>query len=380
MNFLGIRLTLMIGPSIPVPAPSVLTEVLESVEVTHSDQERSGFQITFQAGRSGPTDLLDYSILSNPLLKVFNRVVLVTTFNAIPEVLMDGIITNQQLIPSNEPGDTKVVLMGEDLSIMMDMEEKSVEHPAQDETVIANKIILSYAQYGLIPKVLPPPVIDMPIPTERVPVQQGTDLQYLQEMAERYGYVFYVTPGLVPLTNTAYWGPPIRVGVPQKALSVNMGPDTNVDSVSFRNNALGPAFTFGRVQDRVSNQEMPVATVVSTRVPLSSQPAWIANQPNVRRTQFRQSGLNVAQAMSRAQGATDASMDDVVTADGELDATSYGALLKPRALVGLRGVGYQYDGFYYVKSVTHNIQKGTYKQRFTLKREGVGAISPGIPT
>jgi hypothetical protein len=380
MNFLGIRLTLMIGPTLPVPAPSMLTEVLESVEVTHSDQGRSGFQITFQAGRSGPTDLLDYSILSNPLLKVFNRVVLVTTFNAIPEVLMDGIITNQQLIPSNEPGDSKVVVMGEDLSVMMDMEEKSVEHPAQDETVIANKIILSYAQYGLIPKVLPPPVLDMPIPTERVPVQQGTDLQYLQEMAERYGYVFYVTPGPVPLTNTAYWGPPIRVGMPQKALSVNMGPDTNVDSVSFRNNALGPAFTFGRVQDRVSNQEMPVATVVSTRIPLSSQPAWIANQPHVRRTQFRQSGLNVAQALSRAQGATDASMDDVVTADGELDATNYGALLKPRALVGLRGVGYQYDGFYYVKSVTHTIQKGTYKQRFTLKREGVGAISPGVPT
>lgn len=380
MSFLGIHLTLMIGPTIPVPAPSMLTEALESVEVTHSDQGRSGFQITFQAGRSGPMDLLDYPILSNPLLKMFNRVVLITTFNAMPEVLMDGIITNQQLMPSNEPGDSKVVVTGEDLSVMMDMEERSVEHPAQDETIIANKIILSYAQYGLIPKVLPPPVLDMPIPTERVPVQQGTDLQYLQEMAERYGYVFYVTPGPVPLTNTAYWGPPIRVGVPQKALSVNMGPNTNVDSVSFRNNALGPAFTFGRVQDRISNQEMPVATVFSTRVPLTSQPAWIANQPNVRRTQFRQSGLNVAQAMSQAQGATDASMDDVVTAEGELDATNYGALLKPRALVGLRGVGYQYDGFYYVKSVTHTIQKGRYKQRFTLTREGVGAISPGIPT
>ena len=44
----------------------------------------------------------------------------------------------------------------------------------------------------------------------------------------------------------------------------------------------------------------------------------------------------------------------------------------------LRGAGYTHDGSYYVKSVTHNISKGQYKQSFTLTREGVGAISPTV--
>src|SRR5205085_2158514 len=74
MSLLGIHFTLMIGPVIAVPAPPVLMESLSAVEVTHSDQGRSGFQLTFQVGRSGPLDLMDYALLVNPLLlRPFNR-------------------------------------------------------------------------------------------------------------------------------------------------------------------------------------------------------------------------------------------------------------------------------------------------------------------
>lgn len=380
MNLLGVHLTMLIGPSVPIPAPMMLGEALHSVEVTHNDSGTSGFQITFRVGRTGPTDLLDFALAGNPLLRPFNRVVLIATFNAVPKVLMDGMITQQQLSPSNEPGQATLSLTGEDLSVMLDMQERSVEHPAQDETVIANKILLSYAQYGLIPMVLPPPTLDIPLPVERTPVQQGTDLAYLREMAARYGYVFYITPGPAPMTNTAYWGPPIRAGIPQRALSVNMGPATNVEQISFRHNGLAPALSEGQIQDRVSNQTLPVMTPLSTRPPLASQPAWLANQPNVRRTQFRDSGLSAAQAFARAQGETDASMDDVLVASGELDALKYGDLLKPRALVGLRGVGFRHDGLYYVKSVTHRILPGDYRQDFTLTREGQGSTLPVLPT
>lgn len=379
MSLLGIHLTLLIGPTVAVPAPPLLTEALKSVEVTHSDEGRSGFQISFWVGRSGPTDLLDYPLLSSPLLKPFNRVILVVTFNIKPHVLMDGIITHQQLLPSNQPGASTLTVTGEDVSLMMDMEEKSVEHPAQDETVIALKLIASYARYGLIPQIFPPLVIDPPIPMERIPVQQETDLAYLKEMATRHGYVFYVAPGPAPFTNTAYWGPPVRVGLPQRALSVAMGPDTNVDAINFQYNALMPTTVTGQVQDRLTNRSLPVRTVGSTRLPLASQPAWLVNQPNARRTQFRQSGLNVAQALARAQGMTDRSSDDVVTAAGELNALHYGDLLQPRALVGLRGVGYSYDGVYYVKRVTHTIRSEEYRQQFTLTREGLGALSPVVP-
>jgi hypothetical protein len=320
---------------------------------------------------------MDYPLLILPLLRPFNRVILILTFNAVPRVLMDGIITHQQLLPSNEPGSSTLTVTGEDVSVMMDLEEKSAEHPAQDETLIALKIIATYAQYGLIPMVIPPVAIDVPIPIERTPVQQGTDLAYLNRLAERNAYVFYVSPGPAPFTNTAYWGPPKRVGAPQRALSINMGPDTNVDSLSFRNNALQPTLVAGQIRDRLTNQTMPVQTLASTRVPLALQPAWLVNQPNVRSTQLRNSGLTAIQALARAQAMTDAATD-AVTAEGQMDGLRYGGILQAGGVVGVRGAGLTNDGFYYVKRVKHTVSRETYTQSFVLTRDGTGSLSPVV--
>jgi hypothetical protein len=376
---LGIHLTLLIGPTVAVPAPPLLLEALEGIEITHSDQGRSGFQLTFQAGRSGPAGLFDYPLLSLPLLTPNNRVIVIVTFDVLPRVLMDGIITHQQLSPGSEPGSGMLTVTGEDVSLMMDREEKNVEHPAQDETIIALKIIASYAQYGLIPMVIPPLVIDPPIPIERIPVQRATDLAYLKQMADRFGYVFYISPGPAPFTNLAYWGPPVRAGLPQRALSINVGPETNVSGISFQNDSNAPTLVSGEVQDRQTGQTMPVQTFLSTRLPpLAAFPAILVNQPNVHSTRFDSAGLNTMQAFARAQGITDASTDNVVTVTGELDAVRYGDLLTARGLVGLRGAGYSYDGLYYVKNVTHSIRRGEYKQRFTITREGLGSTTPVV--
>ena len=84
------------------------------------------------------------------------------------------------------------------------------------------------------------------------------------------------------------------------------------------------------------------------------------------------------QAFARAQADTDASTDRVVEVSGDLDVGRYEAILAPRGLVGLRGAGYAHDGLYYVKSVSHDIRKGAYTQRFTLTREGQGSITPVV--
>ena len=42
-------------------------------------------------------------------------------------------------------------------------------------------------------------------------------------LASRHGYVTYVVPGPVPGIQHLYWGPPVRVGPPQPALSVDLG-------------------------------------------------------------------------------------------------------------------------------------------------------------
>jgi hypothetical protein len=373
---LGLHLTMLIGPTAPLPAPPFVLEALQSVEVTHTDSERSGFQITFRATRGDLTDALDYKLLTLPLLRPFNRVILLSTVDFVPRVLMDGFITHQQL----DPAKSILTVTGEDVSVMMDLTEKSAEHPALDETLIATKIIASYAQYGLVPQVIPPPIPDPPLPIERTPVQQGTDLAYLKAIAERFGYVFYIKPGPAPMTNTAYWGPPERIGLPQPALSVNMAHQTNVESLTFKNDALVPTLVQGLVQDRLTNIPVPILSLPLPPYkmpPLESELSLLFNQPNVRTKQYRESGVTVQEALARAQGATDAA-NAVVTAEGEIDVLRYGRILGARSLVGVRGAGFNFDGLYYVKRVKHLIRKHQYRQQVTLTREGVGSITPAV--
>lgn len=378
MSLFGTLVTVLIGPGLPLLATPDLLEALESIEVDHSEEGPSALQLNFKPGRA-LTDVLDDPLVADPRLKPFSRVVISVVFGAMPQVLFDGVITYRRFTPG-EPGQAGTfTVTGEELSVLMELDERSEEYPAQTEMVIANLILARYATQGVVPMVIPPPVVDTPLPTERIPVQRCSDKAYLKQMARRFGYVFHMEPGPAPGVTTAYWGPPKRVGVPQKALSVNLGADTNVNTISFNHSGLEAGSVSGHIQDRTTGQQAPVETFATTRMPLSSSPGW-RTQPMMRTRQHRSSGVNLLQAYARAQGEMDATMDRVAGATGELDALTYEALLSPRKLVGVRGAGYSNDGLYYVKQVRHRIQVGRYTQSFTLSRDGEGSTLPALPT
>lgn len=369
-------LTLLLG-LVPTPAPPDVMFALDRVEVTSQSQGRSGFQLSFRVSRSGVAAATESTLVASPLLVPFSRVIVMVTVNYVPTVLMDGVILHRELKPDGESG-SLLTVTGEDVTAMMDRQEQVQDHPAQPEALIALKLIAGYAMFGMVPLVVPPPFLDVPLPTERIPMQRATDLGYLQEMAARFGYEFYVTPGPAPGVNVAYWGPPVRVGIPQPALTANMGPLTNVDSIEFRYDATQGVYVDAYVQDRMVNVEFPVQSLLSLRLPLAAMPHWLVYYPLVRREVSETSGLNALEALARAQARTDASMDRVLTATGSVTTTRYGHVLQARKLVGVRGVGMAHDGLYYVNRVTHSIGRDGYTQSFELSREGMLTTTPAV--
>ncbi|MBS1912843.1 MAG: hypothetical protein JST22_12720 [Bacteroidetes bacterium] len=364
-----------VGKGTPSAMSRQLTTAVESVEITHNDTGASGIQITFQTGRQGAQDVKDDPIVSDSSLKVFNRVVIQTVASTGGTVLFDGIITHHEYAPSNTPGQSRLTVTGEDASVMMDLEEKTKEHPNQHEGTIATKIIGDYSQYGLTPKVKNPPTIIVPSAQERVPVQHETDLQYLRRMAARYNYHFYINPGDTLFSPQAYWGPPVRSGNPQRALSLDLGRFTNVAWITFQYNGLAPTKVADRVQERTSDKQAPAKQESTTLDTLSKEPGLTSQGSNVRKSFLRAPwGLDNAQTRAQAQAMVDNSVESVVTASGELDVAAYGDVLKARDLVDLRGVGGSYNGTWYVSSVTHSIRNGSHIQRFTLSREGIGGL------
>ena len=90
-------------------------------------------------------------------------------------------------------------------------------------------------------------------------------------------------------------------------------------------------------------------------------------------------GLDSVQATLRALAFARRSADPV-DGSGMLEVASYGQLLRRGRRVEVRGAGKTNNGTYYVTSVTHSIQRGSYQQRFQLRREGRGATGPKVRT
>ena len=379
LNPLGTKLTILMGPTVALPVPPSFAQSVRSVEVTQTDEGRSGFQLKLAISRSTDLGALDYTLFSSQVIRPFYRTVIIAIVGGIPNVLMDGVITHQQVTPSKGSQGAELILTGEDLSVLMDLKEQSKPYPAMNIQMIVNAILLPYAAYGITPSVIP--ALDTPpLPIDWIPVQHGTDLDYILSLAAQCGYVFYLSPGPAPMVNTAYFGPPKRLGLPQPAISVNMGSATNVDSIQFKYDGLAPTTVSGSVLEFKMSTAVPIEVPVSSRLPpLALEPALLVNQPNhVREQLSRHTGQDVLNAMLLAKGTVDRSTDRVVTAEGELSVQRYGGVLQSRGLVGVRGAGFSYDGLYYVKKITHQIQGGTYKQKFTLTREGLGSLTPVV--
>ena len=104
VSALGIRLSVLAGPTVPVPLPADTTARLRSVQVTETDEERSVFTLTLDAGRSGPSGALDSPLLTGSPLGVGARVVVVVAAGVVPTILMDGIVTTVELMPERRAG------------------------------------------------------------------------------------------------------------------------------------------------------------------------------------------------------------------------------------------------------------------------------------
>ena len=369
----GVYLTLMIGPTVPIPAPLPVMEALKSVQV-NSSKDRTGFQLTFTVGKTSPLQLA--MLPAGYFDPIITRVVIIATMNGLPRVLMDGIVTRQELAPSNEPGQSTLTVTGEDLSVLMDIIEIKIPYPAMPVAARIALILAKYAAYGIVPVIVPPPGDAPPLPTKEIPVQTGSDREYIRGLAAECGYVFYVEPGPAPLTSTAYFGPDLPIPLPQPALSVNMDWQTNVESLSFSLDGLAKKIVVVTILDPITGKipiPIPVPNISILHPPLGARPTPPA------KIQFPDdmANLSPADALKRIFGLM-LNNADAITGTGSLNTTQYGFILQTRALVGVRGVGPAYDGFYYVNSVTHNIRLGEYKQSFTISRDGLISQVPVV--
>jgi hypothetical protein len=368
-------LTLLAGPVVAVPVPKPLIDALVSVEVTESATGRSGFQLTFTLADNSILQTLFLLAGSAPIPVL--RVIVVVSFGGLPQPIMDGIILHHEVVPDAMTGSSKLVVTGQDLSSLMDLIDFSgLPYPGMSPDIRVMTILAKYVVFGIIPEVIPVFTPDISVPIEQIPSQKLTDLKYIQQLAKEAGYVFYIAPGPLPGTNQAYWGPQVRVGIPQPSLNVNMDSWTNVESLNFHYQPQNSVLPIVFIQEPITKMTIPIPIPPVT--PFNPPLGIVVPIPQKVELMKSTAQLNPAQALMQGM-ARAVETADVVSAEGTIDVLRYGQVLRARSLVGVRGAGIAFDGMHYVDSTTHRLKPGEYKQSFVLKRNALISNLPMVP-
>jgi hypothetical protein len=372
----SLHLTLLMGPVVAVPVPKAVVDALTEVTVTNAVGSASGFELKFRiSNESVFTNLMLLLGQVGPLL----RTVLIVTVKGMPEVLIDGVVTQHQIAPDVQTGMSTLTLTGSDLTAVLNwIDFTGIPYPAMPPEARVALIIAKYAMFGLIPVVIPRIMFEVPNPISRIPSHQGKDLDYINKLAEEAGHTFFIEPGPAPGTNFAYWGPEFRISPPQPALNVNMDVHTNVESLNLRFDASQATLplVYIQIEELKVTLPLPLPAFNPLAPPLGVIPPMSINVEQVRDTAH----LSIPQAIMRGLKEAANSTNEAIVANGSLDVLRYGNVLKARRLVGVRGAGYVYDGLYFVKKATHRIRRGEYKQDFELTRNGLISTVPVVAT
>jgi phage protein D len=305
------------------------------------------------------------------------------------EPVFTGYITDANFQLGSQPGESYLDLTAMDSCLLLSLNEKIAVWRNLSDCEIVKQIVGEY---------------DLPIAADATPVthqendttimQRATDLQFVGELARRNGLEFFFETDKGSGKVSAYLRAPRLGGHPQPDLAIQFGEESNLVSFNARLTGQRP-LTVKVTQTDVKSKSANTATADDTQ--LDKLGKHVLNDlvggplgSLVASAQLLVTGPPTSNATEQ-QAIVQAVRDEAgwfIEATGEINSHAYGAVLRPRRTVLVKGAGKQLSGTYYVTSVTHHLaSNGDYAQRFTARRnardlggsEQFGANGLGVP-
>jgi phage protein D len=348
------------------PAPEDLIDVIQRMEVEDhaemADMVRLSVAISIKDG-CGSWNVVDQDTF--PRLAKLRIDVNVGSGKTEPLIVAYVIETNADF--ANQPGQSVLNVVAMEPTVKMNLKETVVPWPNMADSDIAEQIFGNYSFQ---------PVVDATQPSrdenDHTEIQRGTDIQFLQGLAQRNGFECYVE--LNPETGQVegHFHAPKLQQQPQGVLSVNLGDATNVNSFHARFDMIRPATAKAPNLDIHSQEDQTGDSDSLGDTALGST----STIPTDDSRQVLISGTGLAET-GELQTAAQAEVDRsswAITAEGEVNTVAYGSVLRAKRPVLVRGAGKQFSGTYYVERVLHSFTGDGYTQQFSLRRNADGLL------
>lgn len=331
---------------------------LTEVVVETSRAEAAAATLTFETRR---IETGEWVIQDDGRFYPWAKIKILAAFGGDPEEIMRGYIKEIRAEYPNEAGTTKVTVNCQDDSIELDREHIrdtwGEDSPTTDRVIIETIL----RPYGL--KLHRDSQDGMSNLTLN---QNSTDIRFLKRRAQANGYELIFRDGEV------YFGPMRVATKAQDNIMVYAGPDTNCINLSIQDDGHRPdSVAFDIAVETGAGTD---TQVVQPNLPTMGTSSTDSSSTGLADFTWRMDRKGVSNATeitaSAQQRANEQSMK--VRANGELDGSLYGHVLRVAEPVGVDGVGDRYSGIYYVDTVIHRFDMNGYRQTFTLMRNAYG--------
>lgn len=306
-----------------------------------------------------------WTYLDDPRFTVWNQLQIVGGYPDDNATLIDGFITHVSAsLSSSGSEDSFLEITGMDGSALMDLEEKQVAWPNKKDSDIAQQI---FSSYGFTWEVEDTQLQH----AEAVAtiLQSESDIRFLRRLAARNGFECYLQG------RRGFFRSPNLQDPPQKILAIQFDDQTNLASLGIQVDGTPPTLLEIRRIDPVAKQvdRETLADLPRRKLGKRTLKDLRTRRPDGRRLIKQRPAAGATELTSELRSGYDAA-GEFVTLTGQIDARAYGAVLRAKKLVTVKGLGSTYSGLYYVTRVRHLFNSDGYQQTFEAYRSGVDLL------
>ena len=290
--------------------------------------------------------------------------------------LIDGPIVAQKFDLSASPNNSKLVLVVQDDSVLLNQEEQVTVFEDKSPDEIAQTL---FQQYGLNSE-----TDSVAIPSgglTRYNVQRGSAMQLLRELARRHGMFVYVKPDDTPGSSIGVFKLPSFTNGDFPELLL-IGADRNINSFSAQFDGLRPLKARADNVD-ITNQDLVTSETDASDLDPQGETA-VHDMIEAGETLLARTGAESTDLDAATVAAVNHS-SWAYSASAEVMADNYAGVLSPYHTITVTGAGGYLSGDWLISHVTHIINDESYKQQFTLRRNarsdgagGGGGLGGGI--
>jgi len=278
--------------------------------------------------------------------------------------LVKGPVTGQQIHLAHGGTGSFVEVFGSDTSIVMDRETQTTLWTDVTDSDAATTIL---GQYGYNADV--DTTSAGHFETKHTLVQRDTDFRFLQRLALRNGFLFWVTCDSEGNETAHFRRAPLE-GDPAGDLVINLESNT-LDSVDITWDVERPTSVIAAQLDLNDKSDIEGALSQSPLASLGAQ-ALDSIAPDIRSIHIVAPVDDAGDLQGRSEGVL-VEANWFIRGTCHTTVNSLNALVRAHTVINLRGAGTRFSGKYLVSGVRHTIDASAHRMDVELIRNGWGA-------